>query len=89
MAEESAQAVLIFAHREKTMSDDAEKLRQIRTQTLALLEELTRQPKPTYQLEGPEIAWSEYLARLQAVVDWCERKLAELEPVELRTQAVT
>jgi hypothetical protein len=56
---------------------------------LALLEELTRQPKPTYQLEGQEIAWSEYLARLQAVVDWCERKLAELEPVELRTQAVT
>lgn len=71
------------------MSDDAEKLRQIRAQTLALIEELTQQPKPTYRLEGQEIAWSQYLAQLQAVVDWCERKLADLEPVELRSQAVT
>lgn len=71
------------------MSDDVETLRQIRAQTLALVEELTKQPKPTYRLEGQEIAWSEYLAQLQAVVDWCERKLAELGPLELRSQAVT
>ncbi len=71
------------------MSDDVEKLRQIRAQTLALVEEMTKQPKPTYRLEGQEIGWSEYLAQLQAVVDWCERKLAACQPVELRSQAVT
>jgi|YNPNPStandDraft_1061719.scaffolds.fasta_scaffold188831_1 hypothetical protein len=71
------------------MASDAETLRQIRAQTLALMEQITRQPKPTYSLEGQQIAWSEYLARLQAVVDWCDRKLAEREPVELRSQAVT
>lgn len=71
------------------MSDDVETIRRIRAQTLALMEELTKQPKPTYRLEGQEIAWSEYMAQLQAVADWCQRKLAELEPVELRTQAVT
>ena len=71
------------------MSDDLQVLRQIRAQTLALMDQMTRQPKPTYSLEGQQIAWSEYLARLQAVVDWCDRKLAELEPVELRSQAVT
>jgi len=71
------------------MSDDLQVLRQIRAQTLALMDQITRQPKPTYSLEGQQIAWSEYLARLQAVVDWCDRKLAELEPVELRSQAVT
>ncbi|MDW8039615.1 MAG: hypothetical protein RMI90_16465 [Thermoguttaceae bacterium] len=71
------------------MVDDLEKLRQIRAQTLALIEELTKQPKPSYRLEGQEISWTEYLGRLQAVVDWCDRKLAAQEPVELRSQAVT
>lgn len=71
------------------MGNDAETLRHIRAQTLALIEQLTKEPKPTYQLEGQQIAWSEYLAQLQAVVDWCQRKLAELEPLELQSQAIT
>lgn len=71
------------------MSSDVEQLRQIRAQTMAILTELTAQPKPSYTLDGQQIAWSEYLARLQAVVDWCDQKLAQCEPWELRSQGVT
>jgi hypothetical protein len=71
------------------MTDDLQQLRTIRSQTLALIAELTAQPKPTYQVEGQSVSWNEYLARLQETVDWCERKLAGEEPFEIRSQGIT
>jgi hypothetical protein len=68
---------------------DAEQLRLIKTQALALLAELTAHPKPTYELDGQAVSWNEYLRRLQLTIDWCDRKLAGEEPFEIRSQGVT
>ncbi len=68
---------------------DADQIRAIKTQTLALLAELTANPKPTYSLDGQMVSWNAYLARLQATVDWCDRKLAGEEPFEVQSQGVT
>ncbi len=70
------------------MPSDAEQIRAIKTQTLALIAELTAQPKPTYVLDGQTVSWNEYLVALRATVDWCERKLAGEEPFEIRSQGV-
>jgi hypothetical protein len=71
------------------MPDDLEQLRTIRSQTLALIAELTARPKPTYQLDGQAVSWGDYLTRLQATVDWCERKLAGEEPFEIHSRGIT
>ncbi len=77
------------ANGDDAMASDLEHLKAIRSQTLALIAELTAHPKPTYSLDGQLVSWNAYLARLQATVDWCERKLAGEEPFELHSQGVT
>ncbi len=71
------------------MPSDLEQIRLINSQTLAIIAELTANPKPTYCIDGQTVSWSDYLARLQATVDWCERKLAGQEPFEIRSQGIT
>ena len=71
------------------MPSDLEQIRTIRSQTLAIIAELTANPKPTYYVDGQTVSWNDYLARLQATVDWCERKLAGEEPFEIRSQGIT
>ena len=71
------------------MPSDLEQIRTIKSQTLAIMAELTANPKPTYYLDGQTVSWNDYLARLQATVDWCERKLAGEEPFEIRSQGMT
>ena len=68
---------------------DIEQIQSIRSQTLAQLDELRADPKPTYWLDGQRVHWAEYAESLQRTIDWCDRKLAELQPFELRSQAVT
>ncbi len=71
------------------MSSDLEQIRTIRSQTLAMMADLTADPKPTYYIDGQSVSWNAYLARLQATVDWCEKKLAGEEPFEIRSQGTT
>ena len=71
------------------MSSDLEQIRTIKSQTLAIIAELTANPKPTYYLDGQTVSWNDYLATLQATVDWCEKKLAGQEPFEIRSQGIT
>ena len=71
------------------MPSDLEQLETIRRQTLAILVEATARPKPSYSLDGQKVSWAEYLARLQATLDWCGRKLAEGEPFEIHSQGLT
>jgi hypothetical protein len=73
---------------EPTMSD-LEQLSKIKTQTLALIADITAQPKPNYSIDGQTIDWAEYLAQLQDTVQWCDRQLAAATPVEMRTRAYT
>ena len=71
------------------MPSDLEHLQTIKAQTLALIADLTAHPKPTYSVDGQNVSWSEYLAALEATVDWCERKLAGEEPFEVHSQGIT
>ena len=68
---------------------DIEQLQSIRSQTLAQLEALRAEPKPTYWIDGQRVHWQEYLDSLQRTIDWCDRKLAECEPFEVRSRGVT
>jgi hypothetical protein len=70
------------------MPSDAEQLATIKSQTLELLRQITAQPKPSYEIDGQQVAWADYLARLQATVSWCDQALASGEPIEVRSRAV-
>jgi hypothetical protein len=68
---------------------DIQQIQSIRSQTLAQLDELRADPKPSYWLDGQRVYWQEYAESLQRTIDWCDRKLAEWEPFEVRSQGVT
>ena len=71
------------------MPSDLEPIQAIKSQTLARIAELTAAPKPTYYLDGQSVSWNEYLSRLQAAVEWCDRQLAGQEPIEVLSQGIT
>ena len=71
------------------MPSDSEQIRTILGQTLAIIVDVTANPKPTYYIDEQTVSWNEYLARLQATVDWCERKLAGQEPFEIHSRGTT
>ena len=71
------------------MPSDLKQIRTIKSQTLAIIAELTANPKPTYYIDGQTVSWNDYLANLRATVDWCEKKLAGQEPFEVRSQGIT
>jgi len=68
---------------------DAATIAAIKSQTLALIAEITTQPKPTYQIDGQLVSWGNYLSQLRATVDWCNEKLPGESPVEVRSQGYT
>lgn len=70
------------------MPDDSQTLTTIRSQTLALLAQITAQPKPSYSIDGQQVSWESYLRQLQEVVDWCDARLRDCEPHEETTQGV-
>jgi len=71
------------------MPTDRQQLERIKAQTLALINDLTAEPKPSYRLDGQEVAWSEYLRQLRETALWCDRQLAAQEPFEIRSQGCT
>jgi hypothetical protein len=68
---------------------DLEQLQQIKSQTLSVIAQITAAPKPSYSIDGQTVSWSQYLAALQATVDWCDRKIAGQEPFEIHSQGTT
>lgn len=68
------------------MPTDVEQLRTIRSLALGQLAELRAAPKPTYSIDGQQVAWETYATSLQAAVDWCDEKLAGAEPIEQQSQ---
>lgn len=65
---------------------DAQQIQAIRSQSLAQLAALRAEPKPTYWLDGQRVHWEQYAESLQRTIDWCDRKLAEAGPFEIRSQ---
>lgn len=68
------------------MSADVSQLESIRSQTLSQIAELRANPKPSYTVAGQTVSWQEYAESLQAAVDWCDRKITEAAPFEVRSQ---
>lgn len=50
---------------------------------MALIAEITTEPKPSYTIDGQSVAWTVYLEQLQKTVAWCDRMIAAEEPVEV------
>jgi hypothetical protein len=69
--------------------NDVQQIQTIRSQTLSQLETLRADPKPNYWLDGQRVEWQEYAESLERTIDWCNLKLVECEPFEIRSQAVT
>ena len=68
---------------------DIEQIQSIRTQTLVQLDALRAAPKPSYWIDGQRVQWQEYADSLQQTVDWCDQKLVEYEPFEVRSRGTT
>jgi hypothetical protein len=68
---------------------DYEQYSTIRSLSLGQLAELRANPKPTYSLGGQEVSWTEYAESLQRTIDWCDQKLHDIEPFEIRSQGTT
>ena len=68
---------------------DIEQIQSIRSQTLAQLDALRADPKPTYWIDGHRVQWQEYAESLQRTIEWCDQKLADNEPFEVRSQGIT
>jgi len=64
-------------------------IRTIKRQALARIAEITATPKPSYRVDGQQVAWAEYLKQLRATVDWCNHALSGEAPFEVRSQGYT
>ena len=70
------------------MPSDLTRIATIKSQTLALIADITASPKPSYTIDGQSIEWGDYLKRLQETVDWCDSQLAAA-PSEVLSRAGT
>ena len=68
------------------MGLSAAQIEAIRSATLAQMEALLALSGPTVTVGDAAVAWMPWLAHLQANVDWCDAKLAECEPYEVRSR---
>jgi len=71
------------------MPNDTTQLSSIRQQALDQIEEIRTDPKPTYWLDGQRVHWQEYVESLQQTVDWCDEKLVQCEPFEIRSRGIS
>jgi hypothetical protein len=71
------------------MSVDLSQIDAIRNQALDQIEALLASAEPTITVNDEEVPWAPLLADLARTVDWCDRKLAEYEPYEVRSRAKT
>lgn len=68
---------------------DVEQIKAIRLQTLLQIEELVTTTGPTIIVNEEQVLWAPLVESLQRTLDWCDRKLQELEPFEIHSQATT
>jgi hypothetical protein len=71
------------------MPTNAEQLATIKEQALQIIVDITASPKPSYNIDGQDIEWGDYLKRLQETVDFVDKQLAGIEPYEHHSQGFT
>ena len=52
----------------------------IKSQTLSMIAEMTANPKPSYNIDGQAVQWTDYLKQLRVTVEWCDQQIARCEP---------
>ena len=45
-----------------------------------MIAELTANPKPSYNIDGQSVQWTDYLKQLRSTVEWCDQQIARCEP---------
>ncbi len=68
---------------------DVDTLKTIKTQVLALLEDLTANPKPTYTIDGQTISWMAYQRMLFGQLEAINKQIAAEEPFEVHSYGYT
>ncbi len=68
---------------------DSQQIASIRSLTLTQIEDIRADPKPTYWVDGQRVHWQEYVESLQRTVDWCDQKLVDGDPYEVRSQGAS
>ena len=68
------------------MPTDAAQLATIKSQILALLVDLTENPKPTYDIDGQEVEWGDYQRMLFAQLKDVNAQIAAEAPTEIHSQ---
>jgi protein-disulfide isomerase len=68
---------------------NAEQITTMREQAIAQMESLLATSGPTITVNDEEIPWAPLLAALERTVDWCDRKLTEYLPYEVRSAGET
>lgn len=68
------------------MPTDLEQIQTIKSQTLAVIAQITANPKPSYSVNGQSVSWAQYLAELKKTVAWCDQQLGRDQPFEIRSR---
>lgn len=71
------------------MSVDIEPIEAIREQTIVQMQTLLATAGPILLVNGMDVVWAPLLASLARTVDWCDGKLAEYQPFEVRSRGET
>jgi len=68
---------------------NAETIATIKTEALERIAEITSEPKPSYNVDGQSVSWTQYLEQLQQTVAWCDQQANATEIYEETSQAYT
>jgi hypothetical protein len=68
---------------------NVQQIEAIRDQTIVQIMDLLATSGPTITVNGAEVVWAPLLAALQRTIDWCDGKLAEYQPYEVRSRGET
>jgi hypothetical protein len=71
------------------VSVDVTQIEAIRTQTVSQIQALLATTGPTITVNGVEVTWAPLLSPLRSTLDWCDRKLADYQPYEVRSSGET
>lgn len=71
------------------MPTDAAQLATIKSQVLALLVDLTANPKPSYNIDGQQILWADYYAKLTDRLEKINKLIASDTIFEVHSQGYT
>ena len=68
---------------------NVQQIEAIRDQTILQIQDLLATTGPTILVNGVDVVWAPLLTSLQRMLDWCDGKLAEYQPYEVRSRGET